>query len=196
MIPSLNPSESPSTPVVLVGLSGSGKSTVGELLARRWRIPFVDLDQEIEQAAGMSIPEIFRREGEDGFREREAEATRSVAPRGPVVVATGGGWMPRPELRDAWPTAVTIRLQVNPREAAKRLADLPGSRPLLVNESPEAVLEQLLEQRLPAYGLADYTVDTSARSPTEVAGMVVALLQKTGDGPGSDPNSHESRVEP
>ncbi len=126
MIPSVNPGESPSNPVVLVGLSGSGKSTVGELLARRWGIPFVDLDQEIEHAAGMSIPEIFRREGEDGFREREVEATRSVAPAGPVVVATGGGWMPRPELRDAWPTARTFWLQVSTREEAKRLADLPG----------------------------------------------------------------------
>ena len=195
MTPLVNPIVSPSIPVVLVGLSGSGKSTVGQLLARRWAIPLLDLDREIERAAGISIPEIFRREGEGGFRDREAAVTRSVALTGPVVVATGGGWMARAELRDTWPTAVRIWLQVSPREAANRLAGRPGSRPLLMNDSPEAVLEQLLVQRLPAYRLADYTVDTSSRSPSEVAGLVAALVEKTGEGPGPDPVSHESRVE-
>ena len=189
------PIASPSTPVVLVGLSGSGKSTVGPLLARRWRMPFLDLDREIERAAGISVPEIFRREGESGFRAREATATRSQALSEPAVIATGGGWMARAELRDAWPKAVRIWLQVSPREAAKRLAGRPGSRPLLVNDSPEAVLEELLVQRLPAYRLAEYTIDTSDRSPSEVALLAAALLEKTGDGAASDPMSHESRAE-
>jgi shikimate kinase len=181
--------------VVLVGLSGSGKSAVGPLLARRWSIPFIDLDCEIERAAGVSIPEIFRREGETGFRVREVAATRSVATADPVVVATGGGWMAREELRNAWPEVLCVWLQVSPAEAARRLAARPGSRPLLVNDSPEAVLEELLEQRLPAYRLADYTVDTSDRNPKEVAEAVAALFEKTGGGTGLVPESHESRAE-
>ena len=84
------------SPVVLVGLMGSGKSTVGRLLAKRWGIPFVDLDAEIERASGLSIKEIFEREGEAGFRAREADATRDIAPPRPLVTLVGGGRMVRP----------------------------------------------------------------------------------------------------
>ena len=184
-----------SVPIILVGLSGSGKSTVGRLLAERWSVPFVDLDLEIERSAGLSIPEIFDREGESGFRLREAAVTRELALAGPAVVAAGGGWMARPALRDAWPTAMRVWLRVSPGEAAKRLGERPGSRPLLANDSPEAVLEELLTQRLPAYRLADYTVDSSDRSPSDVAEAVAALIERTGAGRGPDLTSSESKAE-
>jgi len=164
----------PTAPIVLVGLSGSGKSTVGRLLADRWAVPFIDLDLVIERDAGASIPQIFRLEGESGFRAREAAVTRNLAPAGPCVIATGGGWMDRAELRDAWPGAVRVWLQVRPHVAAERLAASPGSRPLLENEPPESVLQDLLARRLPTYRLSDYTVDTSDRTPAQVAEAVAA----------------------
>jgi len=166
----------PAFPVVLVGLMGSGKSTVGRLLADRWGLPFIDLDAVIEIRSGLSIPEIFTREGEAGFREREAEASRAIAPSSPVVVAVGGGWMARAELRDSWPHAVRVWLRVSQQEAAQRLASQGVPRPLLENELPEKVLQDLLDLRLPSYGLSEYTVDTSGRTPAEVADLVESVI--------------------
>ena len=171
-------SAGPTAPIVLVGLSGSGKSTVGRLLADRWAVPFIDLDLLVEQDAGASVPEIFMQEGESGFREREAAITLNLAPAGPCVIATGGGWMDRSDLRDAWPGAVRVWLQVRPQIAAMRIAASPGSRPLLANDSPESVLQDLLVRRLPAYRLSDYTVDTSDRTPAQVAEAVAAEISR------------------
>ncbi len=170
----------PKTPVVLVGLMGSGKSTVGRLLAERWRVPFIDLDAEIERIAGLSIAEIFEREGETGFRAREAEVTRATAASGPMVIAAGGGWMARPETRDAWPDALRVWLSVSPREAARRLAMHDVPRPLLANELPEKVLQDLLDRRLPAYRLSTYTVDTSNRTAAQVAEEIAAVFDRAG----------------
>jgi len=167
--------------VVLVGLMGAGKSSVGELLARRWGCAFVDLDREIEREAGFSVAEIFRREGEPGFRAREAEATHRLRLSAPSVVAVGGGWMASPELRDAWPGAVRVWLQVQPSEAARRLAGTGEARPLLAGDDVEERLAVLLAARLPAYGLAEYTVDASRRTPEEVARVVAELLEARPD---------------
>jgi len=159
---------------------GSGKSTVGRLLAQRWGLPFVDLDEEIERASGLSIVEIFDREGEAGFRTRETEASRAISPSGPMVIAVGGGWMADPELRDVWPDAARVWLSVSPREAARRLAMHHVSRPLLANELPEKVLQELLDRRLPAYRLSEYTVDTSNRTAALVAEAVAAVIHPAG----------------
>ena len=166
------------SPVVLVGLMGSGKSTVGRLLAARWGLPFVDLDAEIERASGLSIVEIFEREGEAGFRAREAEATRAIVPAAPMMIAVGGGWMARPELCEAWPDAIRVWLRVSPREAARRLAMHDSPRPLVANELPEKVLQELLDRRLPAYRLSEYTVDTSNRTAALVADAVAAVIDR------------------
>lgn len=163
--------------VVLVGLMGAGKSTVGRLLAERWGCPFIDLDEEIERRSGRSIPEIFRDEGETGFRRREAESTLALHPVPPAVIAVGGGWMARPELREAWPEAARVWLRVSPAEAARRLGGADPERPLLVGGNPEQRLAALLAARLPAYGLADYTVDASGRTPDEVARVVAGLFE-------------------
>ena len=165
---------------MLVGLMGSGKSTVGMLLSERWRVPFVDLDAEIERTAGLSIAEIFELEGESGFRAREAEATRAVVASGSMVIAAGGGWMASPETRAAWPDAIRVWLRVSPREAARRLAMHEVPRPLLANGLPEKVLQELLDRRLPAYRLSTYTVDTSNRTAARVAEAVAAVIDRAG----------------
>ena len=164
--------------MVLVGLMGSGKSTVGRLLADLWQVPFLDLDEAIEEKSGMSIDELFDQEGEAGFREREAEATRALSPEEPVVVAVGGGWMARPELRDSWTGVIRVWLRVSPREAANRLAASETPRPLLTNHSSEEVLKDLLAQRLPSYHLSEYTVDTSGRTAAEVAKRIAVLFEQ------------------
>ncbi|MGW8282435.1 MAG: shikimate kinase [Gemmatimonadota bacterium] len=171
-------SRRPGFPVVLVGLMGAGKSTVGKLLAARWGIPFIDLDAEIERRSDLSIADIFEREGEAGFRSREADATRAISPSAPVVIAAGGGWMANPETRDAWPGATRVWLTVSPREAARRLAKHDVRRPLLSNELGENALQEILERRLPAYHLSEYTVDTSNRTPAAVAEEVAAVLDQ------------------
>lgn len=165
-------------PVVLVGLMGAGKSTVGKLLAERWGVPFIDLDHEIERRSGHSIVDIFEREGEAGFRAREADATRAISPSAPVVIAAGGGWMANPGACDAWPGATRVWLTVSPREAARRLARHEVRRPLLSNDLEEKALQEILDRRLPAYHLSEYTVDTSNRTPAAVAERVAAVLDR------------------
>lgn len=165
-------------PIVLVGLMGAGKSTVGRHLATMCERRFVDLDEEISRRAGRSVPELFAEAGEAGFRELEARATHEVAVTAAespgVVVAAGGGWMANRPARAALPTATTVWLRVAAAEAARRVAPGRTERPLLVGIDPVVRLAALLDERLPAYREATYTVDTMQRTPEDVAREVAA----------------------
>lgn len=162
--------------VVLVGFMAAGKSTVGPLLGRRLGCRFVDLDEEVARRAGRSVPEIFAAEGEEGFRRREAEATAGLDGGGDLVVAVGGGWMARPELRDRWPDAIRIWLQVTPEEAVRRIGGRLSGRPMLDPERPEESARSLLERRRGLYARAELAVGTVGKSPDEVAGEIVRRL--------------------
>lgn len=168
---------------MLVGLMGAGKSTTGRRLAELCHCPFVDLDDEIARRAGRTIPDLFDEVGEAGFRRLEARATGELADRPSgdrgtgIVVAAGGGWMANPAARAALPGAITVWLKVTAAEASRRIARETGRRPLLAGADPELVLEALLEERLPAYGEATYTVDTMNRTPVEIAGTILARLE-------------------
>jgi shikimate kinase len=168
-----------SGPIVLVGLSGSGKTLVGGLLAARLGWGFLDLDAEIERLAGRSITEIFGAQGEPAFRDLERRVTTSTRAVGRTVISTGGGWMARPELRDAWPGAVRVWLRVDPGTALSRLAKERSTRPLLAGPDPEAELGRLLAERLPAYGLAEISVRTDALAPTAVVDAILVELAST-----------------
>lgn len=166
-------------PLVLVGLMGAGKSTVGRRLAAWCGLRFVDLDEEISRRAGRSVAELFAETGETGFRELEVRATRkiaTVAAESPgIVVAAGGGWMVNRPARAALPAATTVWLSVAPAEAARRLAPETTERPLLVGVDPGARLAALLDERLPAYREATYTVDTMQRTPDDIAREIAAM---------------------
>ena len=140
-------------PIVLVGLMGAGKSTVGRRLATRLGLPFVDADTEIETAAGMSIPDIFERFGEPSFRDGEKR-----------VIATGGGAFVDPDTRAAiLARGFAVWLDAKPAVLADRVSRR-DTRPLLRGRDPLAVLEELARVRNPFYALAPLRV-SSQRAP-------------------------------
>lgn len=169
-----------SGPVVLVGLSGAGKTHVGRLLAARLGWRFVDLDSEVARIAGRSIAEVFAEQGEPAFRELEARATRTAVVDSRTVVSTGGGWMARPELRETWPAALRVWLRVEPARAASRLAPERSTRPLLAGPDPERALTQLLADRLPAFRLAEIEVHTDGLDPEAVVDAILDRFASAG----------------
>jgi shikimate kinase len=162
--------------VWLVGLSGSGKSTVGPLVARRLRYAFIDLDRLIELRAGETISDIFGSEGESGFRAREGVATAELARRTGLVVATGGGWMSRADVTLGWRGCVRVWLRVAPVTAATRLDGSGETRPLVHGPAALERLSALLDARKSGYARAEIAVDTDGRAPHDVAQAVVERL--------------------
>lgn len=159
--------------VVLVGLPGAGKSTVGPLLARRLGWSFRDFDALIEAEAGLSVADIFRQQGEAGFRRLESELTARLASVPDLVLAPGGGWI----LRNSMPRAMLVWLVVDPAEASLRVGELANLRPLL-QPDPLTRLKELLAQREPYYMRADIAVDTTGKSPEDVADAVAAAIEE------------------
>jgi len=147
--------------IVLVGMMGVGKSSVGRRLAARLSIPFIDADTEIENAAKMTIPEIFARHGEAYFRSGEARVIARLLEGGPEVLATGGGAFMNPDTRALIKTkGVSIWLNADFDVLLRRTSKRKSDRPLLQTEDPAQTLRALLEEREPTYALADLTVQS------------------------------------
>ena len=144
--------------IVLVGMMGAGKSTIGRRLAARLRLPFTDADTEIEAAAGMSIPDIFETRGEAQFRDGEARVIARLLEHGPIVLATGGGAFMREETRDRIRArAISIWLRAD-ADVIMRRVRRRADRPLLQTADPEATVNRLLGEREPVYQNADLTI--------------------------------------
>jgi shikimate kinase len=145
--------------VVLVGMMGAGKSTIGRRLAARLHLPFQDADAEIELAhAGMTIPEIFAAHGEPYFRDGEARVIARLLDNGPSVLATGGGAFMREETRGRIrDKAVSVWLKADAETIMKRVKRR-ADRPLLQTADPAATIARLIEERHPVYELADITI--------------------------------------
>src|SRR3954466_990873 len=144
--------------VVLIGMMGAGKSTIGRRLSARLRLPFLDADGEIEAAAGMSIPDIFETHGEPHFRDGEARVIARLLDSGPAVIATGGGAFMREETRNRIrDKAVSIWLKADADVIMKRVKRR-ADRPLLQTEDPAATVSRLLEAREPVYQTAELTI--------------------------------------
>ena len=147
-------------PVVLVGLMGAGKTSVGKRLAALLAAPFADSDAEVETAARMSVPEVFARYGEPAFRDVERRVVARLVGAGPRIVATGGGAFVEPATRAAIAgRAVSVWLDADLETLWDRVRDRPG-RPLLEAPDPRARLAELLARRRPAYALADVRVES------------------------------------
>jgi len=173
--------------VVLVGFMGSGKTTVGESLARLLGWTLLDMDARIEGETGLSVAEIFRGRGEAFFRERETGLALALRDREHLVVAAGGGAFATPVTREALRSgAATVWLRCDVETILSRVP-LDGSRPLA--SSRETIL-RLLAEREPSYRLADLTVDASGRSPEAVAREIAdSLFGGDADArPGGRPN--------
>lgn len=170
--------------LVLVGLPGAGKTTVGRHVAARLGWPFVDLDELVERREGRTIPELFAEHGEAYFRTCELAATEAVrAAPVPSVVAPGGGWATVPgAVALLRPPARIIHLAVSPERALARLGGGRRSRPLLQRADPLAALEALLAARRRSYeACADHVVDTDLLTVQQVTDAVVELASAFGE---------------
>ncbi|APZ54511.1 shikimate kinase [Salipiger abyssi] len=168
--------------VVMVGMMGAGKTAVGRALASALRVPFRDSDAEIERAANMSIAEIFARDGEPFFRQKESQVIARLLDGAPAVLSTGGGAYMRPQ----------NRAMITERGVAVWLdAELPvlwnrvkhkNTRPLLRTADPKATLREIYEQRVPIYALSDLSVKSEQGIAVEaMAARVIAALKTRPD---------------
>ena len=163
--------------IFLVGPMGAGKSTIGRHLADELHLEFFDSDHEIERKTGADIAWIFDLEGEDGFRKRELETINELTDKQGIVLATGGGSIITPAVRNRLSSRgivvylqTTIDKQVTRTQRDKR-------RPLLQNDDPEVVLRNLAESRNPLYEeVADYVVDTDDQSARSVANQIIQKI--------------------
>ena len=160
----------------LVGMMGSGKSSTGRPLAEKLGYGFVDSDSVIEQLAGCSIPEIFQRDGEAGFRELETQVLSAISERHSLVVATGGGVVTRSDNWGVMHQGIVIWLDVEREQLLKRLEADSTPRPLLQEADPAQALDRILNARRPQYSEADLTVVIAEETPDVVADGILQLL--------------------
>ncbi|KIZ48079.1 MULTISPECIES: shikimate kinase [Rhodopseudomonas] len=165
-----------SRPVVLIGMMGAGKSTVGRRLALRLGLPFLDADNEIEAAAAMSIAEIFEIHGEPHFRDGEARVIARLLDGGAKVLATGGGAFMRADTRERIrDRAVSIWLKAE-SDVILRRVKRRADRPLLRTADPAATIERLIGERHPAYQSADITIASRDVPHEKIVDECVAAL--------------------
>lgn len=164
--------------LVLVGLMGCGKSSIGKRLATRLALPFIDTDEEIERVAQKSISEIFADHGEAFFRDREAKVIARLLSSGPQVLATGGGAFITPETRQKVREAgvsiwLRAELPILMRRVGKR-----DTRPLLKDGDPEQVMRNLMAARYPVYGEADLTVESRDIPHDSIVTEIIQALSR------------------
>jgi shikimate kinase len=163
--------------IVLVGMMGVGKSSIGRRLASRLAIPFMDADAEIEKAAGMSISDIFARHGEAYFRSGEARVIARLLDGGPQVLAAGGGAFMNEATRAAIKSkGISIWLTAEYDVLMRRIAKRKNERPMLATDDPAETLRHLLKVREPVYALADLTVQSREAPHDSIVGEIVTVL--------------------
>lgn len=166
----------PARAIAIAGFMGTGKTTVGRIIAQRLGLQFMDTDEAIEAEAGIPIATIFAEHGEAHFRDLEGQALSGALSRPGRVLSVGGGMLLRPENRDALSAAGPIVCLTATPEAILARTSPDDTRPLLQVADPAARIRELLAERAEAYACADYHVDTTDLPPDEVAGRVLELL--------------------
>ena len=166
--------------IVLVGLPGCGKSTVGKLVAEALNTFVIDIDALIVREMGMPISQIFGMVGEPRFREMERDAMMTAQARDPCVIVPGGGWAAQPgQVEAARPTSLLIYIKCR-RDTATKRSNQGEARPLLAGIDPGQKMRELLEQRERYYLMADHQVDAENQPPEAVAAEVMALARQHG----------------
>jgi len=168
------------TSIALIGYMGTGKTAVGQLLAEKLGFRFIEMDWLIEQEAGMTIPDIFRQEGETGFREREIAAVKKIAGEESCVIACGGGIvLNKINIDRLKEGAVVVYLTASPKTILKRVSGQAGQRPLLEVENQLKTINDMLKYRRPFYErAAEVTINTSRLSVAAVAGKIIENLKE------------------
>jgi shikimate kinase len=162
--------------IVLIGLPGAGKSTVGKLVADRLGSHVVDIDSLIVRKMQMPVSRIFAEHGEARFRAVEAEAMKQAVAGEPAIITPGGGWAAQPgAIEEVRTSCYLVYLRTMAVTAAKRAAD--GGRPLLIGEDPVEKMRQLLKERDTFYSKADIELKADVRSPSSLADEVVQLAR-------------------
>lgn len=164
-------------PIVIVGLMGVGKTSIGRRLARRLAVPFADADEEIVRAAGRTIDDIFATLGESVFRDGERRVIARLLEQGPLVLATGGGAFVDPQTRariKAVALSVWLRAEL---DVLVRRTHGRGGRPLLAGDDPAAVLARLMAERYPLYAEADVIVDTGDEPVERTVRRILTALR-------------------
>jgi shikimate kinase len=166
--------------IVLVGLPGSGKSTVGKLVAEALGTKVIDIDSLLVREMGMPILQIFGMVGEPRFREMERSAVKAAQGGDPCVIVPGGGWAAQPgQMEEAMQTCLLLYLQCQAATASKR-SEQGEARPLLAGPDPGQKMRTLLEEREPFYRLAHHEVNAESVSAEAVAAEVMALARQHG----------------
>ncbi len=164
--------------IVLVGLMGAGKSSIGRRLAEKLEIPFADADHEIERAADKTIPEIFKDHGETYFREGERRVISRLIESGPQVLSTGGGaFINEDTRRSIQANGISVWLKADLPLLMKRVMKR-SDRPLLQTGDPEAVMQDLMAKRYPIYATADITIESRDVQHTQMVNEVIKVLAK------------------
>ena len=163
--------------VVLIGLPGSGKTTVGRLVADQLHAGFVDIDSILIRKEGKPIAMIFAEKGEGAFREMERKEMEGALAHQPAIVASGGGWAAQPgALEAARAAGFIIYLKARPETATARAVP-SGTRPVLMGGDSDAQMRELLKAREPFYQKADATVETEGKTADQVAGEALQLAR-------------------
>ena len=161
--------------IVLVGLMGAGKTSVGRLLAEKLGIEFYDTDDVIENEAGCSIVDIFSQKGEQAFRELEKKTILKLSQKSGNIISTGGGSLENEEnLKNLKKNGLIVYLKASPEVLYERIKN-QKNRPLLKNGSPLKTLKELLEKREQAYKRADYIIDTALKTAEDVTNEIVKV---------------------
>ena len=164
--------------LILVGISGAGKSTAGAAVAERLGRVFMDLDREIERREQATVTELFAEKGEPYFRTKERELTEELSRTGNMVLAPGGGWITNSDVVGLLrPPGRIIYLMVKPETALVRIGSERGTRPLLMRPDPLGELKRMLKQREATYAAADHVIDTERLKPQQVVEQIIKVAQ-------------------